>query len=104
MFTVDPNPETWSPDLRMIVSAIARALKGREPTAVLIIALRPDYEHCVPGHNVEVLWIPKGEGVQPHDSNFPAEYALSIDGKRVRAIWTMLARDLHAAVTRENSN
>jgi hypothetical protein len=104
MLNVGPDPETWSPDLHTVVSAIAGALNGREPDAVLVMALRPDYEHCVPDHRVELGWIPRGEGVDPPNSNFPPEYWISLTGRRIEAIWTILASDLHAELKRKNSN
>src|ERR1700719_162409 len=87
--TVGPNPENWSPDMQFIVGAIGRALNGKEPCYSLISEARPAYAHCMQDHTVEVGRIRLGPEINPH-----SECWISVDGERIKAIWTIEECDL----------
>jgi hypothetical protein len=93
MTRLGPDPEQWLPELRAILAAIARALGERSPSASLITALSPHYEHSVPGHRVEIEYFPEGYTDDPARQ---PEYAVSVTGDRFLASWLLLERDLVA--------
>ena len=90
---VGSNPDDWSPDMQVIVGAIGKALNGKEPCYSLISEARPAYAHCLPQHTVEVGRMTLGRETKPR-----SEYWISVDGERIKAIWTIEANDLHRAL------
>jgi hypothetical protein len=97
--TVGPDPHDWSPDMRFVIDAIAKALKGKEPCLSMISDMRPAYMRCIARHTVEVGFIPMGREGNPR-----SEYWISVDGERINAIWTIRAEDLHRALKCEGAD
>lgn len=92
MTRLGPDPKQWLPELRSVLTAISKALGERSPSPPLVMALRPNYEHCVPGHTVQIEYFPDG---YTDDPECLPEYAVSLSGDRLLSSWLLLERDLH---------
>ena len=92
MTRLGPDPQHWLPELRNVLMAIATALGERSPSPLLVMALRSKYEHCIPGHTVQIEYFPDG---YTDDPECLSEYAVSLSGDRLLSSWLLLERDLH---------
>jgi len=61
------------------------------------MALKPNYEHCVPDHMVQVEYFADGYTYDPEC--FP-EYAVSLSGRRFLASWLLLEKDFDGFIQR----
>lgn len=95
MGRLDYTPEKWLPELRLILSKLAKALAGRPPTVTLIFELLPVFEDCVPDHVMTLEYFPEG---YTSDPKLLPEYAISLSGDRFKASWLLLESDLHRFV------
>ena len=95
------SPNDWSPELRAVLVAIAGALDGRSPTPELIAALSPVFEHSVAGHVATIEYFPEG---YTDDPLLLPEYAVSLEGDRVKASWLLLETDFLAFLRQSGSN
>ena len=101
MGKLGPDPKEWLPELRAIVLAMNRALRGREPSFALLSAMRQEYEHCIPGHAVSIAWFSDGDGT-PRDEPHPPVYGISlIRGERFLENWLMFESDLYRVLRGE---
>jgi hypothetical protein len=99
MTRLGPDPEHWLPELRDVLFAIGRAVGKRNPSMVLIMALKPEYEHCVADHKASIEYFPEG---YTDDTEHLPEYVVSLKGKRVLASWLLLERDFYGFIQRNN--
>ena len=91
MGRLDANPETWLPELRAVLTACAKALRGRRPNAALIVALLPEYRSSLPGNQVVIEYLPEG-----YTFGLPEpEYAVSLEGGPFRPSWLLAEVDMH---------
>lgn len=100
MGRIGKDAESWLPELRVALSAIALALNGRNATPELLDQLKTEYETAIPEHRVVVEWYPhgymflEGRGQPP----WPAEYGLLISGKRLASAWLICADEFQAVL------
>ena len=92
MGRIGADPKDWLPEMRQIVSAIAKALNGREPSLALIVATRQEYADCIPGHLVHIEWFPTGYSDDPLER---PEYVIRLSGDRLKANWLILEADFY---------
>ena len=94
MGRLDSNPDTWLPQLRTVLTAIASALRGRSPTPALLFALLQEYKHCIPDSTVDLEFYPEGYSDDPEEQ---PEYVVSLTGP-FSPSWLILQDDLHKFV------
>ncbi len=90
MTRLGPDPERWLPELRSVLTAMADALRGRAPSPALLVALLPEYRHCIPGSVVELEYFPDG---YTDDPEFQPEYVVGLKGS-FSPSWLLLESDL----------
>ena len=94
MTRLGPDPDQWLPELRAVLAAAARALRGRSPNPALLVALLPEYKHCIHGSEVELEYFPDGYTA---DSESQPEYVVALRGP-FSPSWLLLESDLHRYV------
>src|SRR5438477_2122024 len=74
-----------TPELGLVLKAMARALCGRLPNPDLLGKIAPQYRDVVPGHQVTIEHKPRPpKGTRPR---LKAVYTISIIGDRVVGKW-----------------
>ena len=91
MTRLGPDPDRWLPELRTVLTAAARALRGRAPSPALLVALLPEYKHCLPGSVVELEYFPDGYTDDPESQ---PEYVVGLRGP-FSPSWLLLETDAH---------
>jgi hypothetical protein len=99
MTRLGPDPDRWLPELRAVLTAAARALRGRAPNPALLVALLPEYKHCIPGSEVGLEYFPDG---YTDDPACHPEYVVSLSGPFFPS-WLLLETDLHRFVMNQMS-
>jgi len=74
-------------------------LRGRAPTPALLVALLPEYKHCIPGSEVSLEYFPDG---YTYDPACQPEYVISLSGPFFPS-WLLLQTDLHRFVLGQTS-
>jgi hypothetical protein len=95
MTRLGPDPDTWLPELRVVLTAAAHALRGRRPSPSLLVALLPEYKGCIAGSEVALEYFPQGYTVDPA---LEPEYVVALQGPFAPS-WLLRESDLHRFVT-----
>lgn len=94
MTRLGPDSDQWLPELRAVLAAAARALRERSPSPALLVALLPEYKHCIKGSEVELEYFPDGYTA---DATSQPEYVVGLRGP-FSPSWLLLETDLHRFV------